>query len=99
MENEKWILTSEYKDTCIAILQENLVALRSKAKLSQEKMAALIGVSRQTYYGVETGKNKMTWLMCIALIFYFNKMDATREMLNDMKIYPIELVMGLNDKL
>jgi len=61
METEKWILTSEYKDTCIAILQENLVALRSKAKLSQERMANLIGVSRQTYYGVETGKNKMTW--------------------------------------
>ena len=69
-----------------------------KAKLSQERMANLIGVSRQTYYGVETGKNKMTWTVCIALIFYFNKMNATREMLNDLKIYPIELIMGLNDR-
>lgn len=58
MENEKWILTSEYKDTCIAILQENLVALRSKAKLSQEKMAALIGVSRQTYYVLKPARTR-----------------------------------------
>ena len=46
MKAEKWNVTSEYKDTCIVILQENLVALRSKAKLSQERMTNLIGVSR-----------------------------------------------------
>lgn len=80
-------------------MQDNLLALRSKAKLSQEKMASLIGVSRQTYYGIETGKNTMTWTTCIALIFYFNKMNATREMLNDLKIYPIELIINLNDEM
>lgn len=40
----------------------------------------------------------MTRTVCIALIFNFNKMNATREMLNDLKIYPIELKIGLNEK-
>lgn len=41
----------------------------------------------------------MMWLICIALIFYFNKMNVIREMLNDLKIYPIEFVMELNEEL
>ena len=50
---EKWYTTNNYRELCIAILQENLVALRSKAKLSQDRMANLVGVSRQTYYGLK----------------------------------------------
>lgn len=99
MKVDNLIITNEYKDTCIDILQENLVALRSKAKLSQEKLAVLIGVSRQTYYGFETRKNKMSWSIYIALMFYFSNMDATKEMLNDIKIYPIELILNLNNSL
>ncbi len=96
---EKWYTTNNYRELCIAILQENLVALRSKAKLSQDRMANLVGVSRQTYYGFETGNNPMSWTVCIALIFYFDKIEATRDMLRDLKVYPEELIVALNEKI
>ena len=50
------------------------------------------------YYGIETVENKMTWTVWLALIFYFNKRNVIREMLNDLKIYPVELIMELNEK-
>lgn len=99
MIREKWLITPQYKETSIAILQENLVALRAKAAISQEELANLIGMSRQTYYGIETGKRKMSWATYIALIFFFHNVKATSEMVNDLKIYPIELIMKFNDEI
>ncbi|WP_066925652.1 helix-turn-helix transcriptional regulator [Murdochiella massiliensis] len=99
MIREKWMITPQHKETSIAILQENLVALRAKAAISQEELANLIGMSRQTYYGIETGKRKMSWAAYIALIFFFHNFNATKEMVDDLKIYPIELIMKYNDEI
>lgn len=99
MIGEKQLVTQQYKKTSIAILQENLSALRAKANISQEKLATFIGISRQTYYGIETQKKEMTWTIFIALIFYFYNNDLTKEMLYELKIYPIELVMNINGEL
>lgn len=60
MIGEKQLVTQQYKKTSIAILQEKLSALRAKANISQEKLATFIGISRQTYYGIETQKKEMT---------------------------------------
>ena len=70
-------------------MKENLV-LKNKLKLaivekklSQEELAKLVGVSRQTINSIETGKfyptAKLALLLCIALdkkfedIFYFDE--------------------------
>ena len=45
----KWLLTDEEKDRFIATLTPNLTILRTSAEISQEELANLIGVSRQTY--------------------------------------------------
>ena len=45
----KWLLTDEEKDKFIATLLPNLTVLRSRAEISQEELANLIGVSMQTY--------------------------------------------------
>ena len=53
MDNEsKWLLTDEEKDNFIAALSPNLTVLRTKAEISQEELANLIGVSRQTYSAI-----------------------------------------------
>lgn len=44
------------KGEAIEILREELPILRAKAKISQEELAQKIGVSRQTYSSIETGK-------------------------------------------
>ena len=70
-------------------MKENLVSknklklARVEKKLSQEELAKLVGVSRQTINSIETGKfyptAKLALLLCIALdkkfedIFYFDE--------------------------
>ena len=63
------------------ILHNNLKAARTEKKLSQDELARMVGVSRQTISSIETGQfnptAKLALLLCIALdqkfedLFYF----------------------------
>lgn len=63
------------------ILKNNLKELRAKQGLTQGKLAAMIGVSRNTISSIETGQYcptaKLALILCIALevkfeeLFYF----------------------------
>ena len=63
------------------ILQNNLKALRKEKQLSQQELADLVGVSRNTISSIETGQfcptAKLALVLCIALdkpfedVFYF----------------------------
>ena len=63
------------------ILKNNLKEVRSEAKLSQAKLAEMVGVSRNTISSIETGQfnpaAKLALILCIALdkkfedLFYF----------------------------
>ena len=65
------------------VLKNKLKLARVEKKLSQEELAQLVGVSRQTINSIETGKfyptAKLALLLCIALdkkfedIFYFDE--------------------------
>lgn len=63
------------------ILKNNLKEIRIKKKLSQQELADIVGVSRNTISSIETGKYfptaKLALIICVALdkkfedIFYF----------------------------
>jgi putative transcriptional regulator len=63
------------------VLKNNLKEIRTKKKLSQQELADMVGVSRNTISSIETGKYyptaKLALVICIALdkkfedIFYF----------------------------
>lgn len=63
------------------ILKNNLKKVRSEKKLSQQQLADMVGVSRNTISSIETGQfsptAKLAFILCIALdkkfeeIFYF----------------------------
>ena len=63
------------------ILRNNLKEIRTEAKLSQAKLAEMVGVSRNTISSIETGQYqptaKLALILCIALdkkfedLFYF----------------------------
>ena len=63
------------------VLKNNLKEIRTKKKLSQQELANMVGVSRNTISSIETGKYyptaKLALVICIALdkkfeeIFYF----------------------------
>lgn len=99
MVQEKYLITNDYKTASIEILVENLAALRARIGITQEELANIIGVSRQTYYSLETGKREMTWPVFLALIFVFDSVKETSEMIRDLRIYPIDLVLLFNDEL
>lgn len=63
----KWFLTDEEKDKFIATLTPNLTILRTSAEISQEELANLIGVSRQTYSAIERKVRKMAWTTYLSL--------------------------------
>lgn len=98
MIRDKWQISKDHKDASVSILQSNLAALRAKADINQEEISNIIGVSRQTYCAIESGKREMSWNTFLSFIFFFHELDSTREMINELRIYPIELIMKFNDK-
>ena len=53
------------------ILRDELPVLRAKLGISQGTLADRIGISRQTYSSIETGKREMTWTTALALVAFF----------------------------
>lgn len=72
------------KKKLIEALKNELPVLRAKGRLSQEEIAEAIGISRQTYGAIETGKREMSWMTFLALIAFFQNNDRTKDMLNSM---------------
>ena len=71
--------------------RDELPVLRAKARVSQETIADKIGVSRQTYNAIETGKREITWTTFLALLAFFQNNEQTRRM--------IELFDGFEEKM
>ena len=81
------------------IMQSNLAPLRAKCGISQEELANIIGVSRQTYYAYETRKRSLSWNTYMSLILFYQNLDETKEMLNELRVFPIELFHKFNLKI
>ncbi|MBK5897792.1 helix-turn-helix transcriptional regulator [Catonella massiliensis] len=99
MVRDKWFISADYKTASTSILYDNLASLRARIGITQEELANVIGVSRQTYYAIETGTRKMTWVIYLTLVFFFNSVEETSEMLKELRIFPIDLVVRFNEQL
>lgn len=88
----KWKIDRSYKNICIELLTENLASLRAKAGITQEEISNLVGISRQTYYAIETGQRTMSWNTYLSLLLFFDTNNSTRSMLRTLNIYPKELM-------
>lgn len=93
----KWILTDAEKDSFIAILTPHLAIPRTQAEISQEELANLIGISRQTYSAIERKVRKMAWNTYLSLTFFFDHNRKTHKMLRQLSIFPQELIIRFND--
>lgn len=65
-------------------LRYELPVLRARLGISQEKVAEMIGVSRQTYNAIETGKREMTWPIFLSMVAFFQNNEQTAQMLKQM---------------
>ena len=68
------MIDPEFRERCYLILAENLPMLRGKLRLTQQDLADIVGVSRQTITMIENTKHIKKWSMFMALmfVFYFN---------------------------
>ena len=93
----KWSLTSDEKQSLIIALTRELSVLRTKADISQEELANLIGVSRQTYGAIERGSRKMTWSTYLSLVLFYDYNQSTHQLIRSLSIFPQNLVKKFND--
>lgn len=75
---------AETKQNLMKMLKDELPVLRAKAKVSQKTVAEKIGISRQTYSGLETGKREMTWITFLALVAFFQNNEQTKSMFGQL---------------
>lgn len=75
---------NEAKNQLIKALKNDLPVLRARIGLSQEAIADKIGISRQTYSSIETGKREMGWTTFLALVAFFQNNDQTMQMLKQV---------------
>lgn len=87
----------DMKNEMTILLRNELPVLRAKARVSQEELAQRIGISRQTYSSLETGKRDMSWTTFLALIAFFQNNENTNKMINEIGGLSegIDAIMGL----
>lgn len=54
-------------------LENSVYKLRTKAKITQEQLAAVVGVTRQTIIAVEKGSYIPSLLLALKIANYFHK--------------------------
>lgn len=88
------------RNTIVELLRKELPVLRTKARISQEDIAEKIGISRQTYSSIETGKREMSWTTFLALIAYFQNNESTKKMIGEINGLSegIEMIMESSDE-
>lgn len=85
MSNVKIESPNELKNRLIEALRNDLPVLRARVGLSQEAIADKIGISRQTYSSIETGKREMAWTTFLALVAFFQNNEQTLPMLKQIE--------------
>lgn len=93
----KWMLSDVEKEAFIATMTPNLSVLRKKAEISQEELANLLGISRQTYSAIERKVRSMSWTTYLSLVLFFDHNQKTHKMLRMLELFPKDLVIRFND--
>ncbi len=93
----KYYLSEEEKYALIEKLTPELPLLRTKAEISQEEIANIIGTSRQTYGAIERKARKMTWNTYLSLVWFYDYNRKTHKMIRNMNAFPHELIKKFND--
>ena len=100
MENQTtWLLSDAEKEKYISALTSELVLLRTKANISQEELASLIGTSRQTYGSIERKSRRMSWSTFLALIMFYDYNQKTHQMIRSIGVFPYEIINHFNEGL
>lgn len=79
-------------------LRCELPVLRARLGISQERAAEVIGISRQTYNAIETGKREMTWPIFLSMVAFFQNNEQTDQMLKQIDEFEEKIRSILNSE-
>lgn len=77
-------------ETLPTMLLKHLKHLRLLCGYSQEQLAHILGVTRQTVIALETGKRPITKTMSLALLYVFSRQERASRALKDLGLIPVE---------
>ncbi len=99
-QSKKARIDKEEKNKLIKQLVNELPVLRARIGVSQDELCEIIGVSRQTYSAIETGKRQMSWNTFLSLMLVFGCNEKTAPMIDEMKIISPKLseVININNR-
>lgn len=72
---------NDVRTELIKRLRHDLPVLRARLGISQEELANVIGLSRQSYNAIENNKKGMSWTTFMALVAVFQNNEETKKML------------------
>ena len=78
-------LIKQEKEELIQTLTGTLPVLRAAIGISQGDLSDFIGVSRQTYCALESGKRQMSWNTFLSLFLFFISNAQTNDLLKTKK--------------
>jgi DNA-binding XRE family transcriptional regulator len=93
-DNISTYTNDEERERLITKLVDELPVLRTKLGISQDELASLLGVTRQTYSSIETKKRKMSWSIYLSLILIFDYSDLTHDIIRKAGLFPQKMFLG-----
>ena len=88
-------ISKETKNNLCMNLGANLSTIRAKTDISQDELAAKLGITRQTITAIETKRRVMQWSTFVALILFFTRNDEVKSIMEVMSIYTGEVKEAL----
>ena len=85
-------ISEEERNQLINQLVNELPVLRTKLGISQDEMAGLLGISRQTYSTIETKRRKMSWTHFLSLILIFDNSEQTHDYIRKSGFFPQKIL-------
>lgn len=70
--------------------------LRARLGISQKRATEIIGISRQTYNAIETGKREMTWSIFLSMVAFSQNNEQTKQMLKQIDEFKEKMKSVLN---
>ena len=81
-------IAEDERNKLISHLVDELPVLRMKLGISQDEMASILGISRQTYSSIETKRRKMSWVVFLSLVLIFDNNEQTHEYIRQSGCFP-----------
>ena len=93
----KYSLSDKKKSEYIDALTPELLLLRTKAEISQEEIANIIGISRQSYGAIERKARKMSWNTFLSRIMFYDYNQKTHKLIRSIGAFPYDIIKHFNE--